>query len=79
MNTTGGTDIDWVIEHRSGFIVIENKTFSKNWIDIPVGQMLTFEQMYKKLNSDGRCHFLIFGLMIMLILRIQNQQLSILI
>ena len=23
--------------------------------------MITFEQMYKKLNSDGRCHFLIFG------------------
>lgn len=23
--------------------------------------MITFEQMCKKLNSDGRCHFLIFG------------------
>jgi hypothetical protein len=61
MNTTGGTDIDWVIEHRGGFIVMENKTFSKDWISIPVGQMITLEEMYKKLNSDGRCHFLIFG------------------
>ena len=23
--------------------------------------MITFEQMCKKLNSDGRCHFLVFG------------------
>lgn len=61
MLTTGGTDIDWIVEHRGGFIVMENKTFSKDWISIPVGQMLTFEQMYKKLNSDGKCHFFIFG------------------
>ena len=61
MKTTGGTDIDWVIEHRGGFIVMENKSFRKDWIRISVGQMITFEQMYKKLNSDGRCHFLVFG------------------
>ena len=61
MKTTGGTDIDWVIEHRGGFIVMENKTFSKDWIRLPVGQMITFEQMYKKLNADDKCHFLIFG------------------
>jgi hypothetical protein len=62
MNTTGGTDIDWVIEHRGGFIIMENKTFKKDWIHLPIGQILTFEQMYKKLNSDEKCHFLIFGL-----------------
>jgi len=61
MKTTGGTDIDWVIEHRGGFIVMENKSFNKDWITISVGQMITFEQMYKKLNADGRCHFLVFG------------------
>ena len=61
MKTTGGTDVDWVVEHRGGFIVMENKTFVNDWISLPVGQMITFEQMYKKLNSDGRCHFLIFG------------------
>ena len=61
MKTSGGTDIDWVVEHRGGFIVMENKTFSNDWINLPVGQMITFEQMYKKLNSDGKCHFLIFG------------------
>jgi len=61
MRTTGGTDIDWVVEHRGGFIVMENKTFSKDWLNLPVGQIITFEEMYKKLNSDGRCHFFIFG------------------
>ncbi len=61
MNTTGGTDIDWVIEHRGGFIVMENKSFYKDSITISLGQMITFEQMYKKLNADGRCHFLVFG------------------
>jgi len=61
MKTTGGTDVDWVVEHRGGFIIMENKTFTKDWIHLPVGQILTFESMYKKLNSDGRCHFLIFG------------------
>ena len=62
MKTTGGTDIDWVIEHRGGFIIMENKTIKNDWIHLPVGQILTFESMYKKLNSDGRCHFLVFGL-----------------
>ena len=61
MKTSGGTDIDWVIEHRGGFIIMENKSFYKNKISITIGQMITFEQMYKKLNADGRCHFLVFG------------------
>ncbi|MDH3278529.1 MAG: hypothetical protein OEM21_10585 [Nitrosopumilus sp.] len=61
MKTTGGTDIDWVIEHRGGFIVMENKTLNNNWIKIPQGQIITFENMYQKLNVDGRCHFLVFG------------------
>ena len=34
MQTTGGTDIDWVVEHRGGFIVMENKTFSNDLIRI---------------------------------------------
>ncbi len=61
MKTSGGTDIDWVIEHRGGFIVIENKTFKKDWINIPLGQMITFVQVYKKLNAEGKCYFHIFG------------------
>lgn len=61
MQVSGGTDIDWVIEHRDGFIIIESKTFSKNWINIPKGQVITLERMYKKLNSDNKCHMFIFG------------------
>ena len=61
MKATGGTDIDWVIEHRGGFIVLENKEFQNDLISIPWGKMIAFEQLYKKLNSDGRCHFLIVG------------------
>jgi len=61
MKVSGGTDIDWVIEHRGGFIIIENKTFSKNSIYLPIGQMITLEQMYKKLNADGKCHMFVFG------------------
>ena len=61
MKVSGGTDIDWVIEHRGGFIIIENKTFLKNSIYIPIGQMITLEQMYKKLNADGKCHMFVFG------------------
>ena len=37
MHTTSGTDIDWVVEHRGGFIVMENKTFPKDWKTYPVG------------------------------------------
>ena len=61
MNVSGGTDIDWLVERNGGFIVMENKTFSDDIIVITVGQMIAFENMYKKLNSDGRCHFLFFG------------------
>jgi len=61
MKATGGTDIDWLIEHRGGFIVLENKEFQTNYISIPLGQMIAFEQLFEKLNSDGRCHFLIVG------------------
>jgi len=61
MDTTGGTDVDWLIEHRGGFIIMENKGFFNDKISIPWGQMIAFEKLYDKLNSDGKCHFLFFG------------------
>jgi len=61
MEVTGGTDIDWLIEHRGGFIVMENKQFQSEHISLPLGQMIAFEKLYEKLNSDDKCHFLIFG------------------
>lgn len=61
MKITGGTDIDWLIERKGGFIVLENKEFQGDHISIPVGQMIAFEHLHEKLNSDGKCQFLIFG------------------
>jgi len=61
MQATGGTDIDWLIEHRGGFIVLENKEFQDDHISIPIGQMIAFAHLHEKLNSDNKCHFLIFG------------------
>ena len=61
MNTTGGTDLDWIIERKGGFIILEWKSINKNKISIPLGQMITFENLYDKLNRDGKCHFLIIG------------------
>ena len=61
MNTTGGTDVDWLIEHRGGFIIMENKSFFSDKISISLGQMIAFEKLHEKLNSDGKCHFLFFG------------------
>jgi len=61
MNTTGGTDIDWLIERNGNFIVMENKSFSEDTIVIPWGQLIAFEKLHEKLNSDGKCYFLVFG------------------
>jgi len=61
MKTTGGTDLDWIIERKGGFIILEWKSLIKDRISIPLGQMITFESLYYKLNLDGKCHFLIFG------------------
>jgi len=61
MKTTGGTDIDWMIEHRGGFVLMENKEFYNDSISIKKGQMIAFEKLHEKLNSDGKCHFLFFG------------------
>ncbi len=61
MKATGGTDVDWLIEHRGGFIVLELKEFTGNHISIPVGQMIAFEKLYERLSLGGKCAFLIVG------------------
>ena len=61
MKTTGGTDIDWLIEHRGGFIIMEFKEFHDNRIRIPLGQMIAFEKLHERLTLGGKCYFLIFG------------------
>ena len=61
MKATGGTDIDWLIEHRGGFIVLELKEFHDNVITIPLGQMIAFEKLHERLTSGGKCYFYVFA------------------
>lgn len=63
MRTTGGTDLDWLVEHRGGFIILECKEFHGDGGVFPVsrGQMIAFETLYKKLKSDGKCYFYFFA------------------
>ena len=61
MKTTGGTDIDWLIEHNGGFIILENKSFHNDMISIKVGQMIALQSLHEKLNYDGKCYLFIFG------------------
>jgi hypothetical protein len=37
MMTTGGTDTDWMIEYRGGFVILEFKGFHKYKINIAKG------------------------------------------
>ena len=61
MKASGGTDIDWLVEHRGGFLIMENKTLHNDLISIKWGQMIAFEKLHEKLNSDGKCHFIFWG------------------
>jgi hypothetical protein len=79
MDITGGTDVDWLIERKGGFIILESKEFRDNQISIPLGQMIAFEKLHERLSSDGKCFFFMYLEMTVLqILLIQNQQFGIL-
>jgi len=61
MEVTGGTDVDWLIERKGGFIILELKEFHNDHITISVGQMIAFQKLHERLNSGGKCYFLIVG------------------
>src|SRR3989344_1968799 len=61
MEITGGTDVDWLIERKGGFIILESKLFREEHITIPVGQMIAFERLYERLSSSGKCYFYLFA------------------
>ena len=61
MKITGGTDVDWLIERRGGFIILESKVFRDNQISIPLGQMIAFEKLHERLSSGGKCYFYVFA------------------
>jgi hypothetical protein len=61
MSITGGTDVDWLVERKGGFIILESKEFSENSITISLGQMIALENLYNRLISGGKCYFYFFA------------------
>ena len=61
MIATGGTDIDWLIEHNGGFVILEFKGFHNDKINITKGQMIAFEQLHEKLNKSTKCYLYVVG------------------
>ena len=61
MVASGGTDIDWLIEHKGSFIILEFKGFHNDKINIPQGQMIAYEKLYEKLNQSTKCYLYIVG------------------
>ena len=51
MIASGGTDIDWLIEHKGSFIILEFKGFHNDKINIAQGQMIAYEKLYEKILS----------------------------
>ncbi|MGI9567052.1 MAG: hypothetical protein ACR2LL_08590 [Nitrosopumilus sp.] len=61
MMTSGGTDVDWLIEHNGGFLILEFKGFHNDKINIAKGQMIAYEKLHKKLNKSAKCYLYIVG------------------
>jgi hypothetical protein len=61
MIASGGTDIDWLIEHSGGFIILEFKGFHNDKINIAKGQMIAYEKLHEKLNQTTKCYLYIVG------------------
>jgi hypothetical protein len=61
MVASGGTDIDWLIEHNGGFIILEFKGFHNDKINIAKGQMIAYEKLHVKLNQATKCYLYIVG------------------
>ena len=57
MIASGGTDIDWLIEHKGGFVILEFKGFHNDKINIAKGQMIAYE----KLNQATKCFLYVVG------------------
>jgi hypothetical protein len=61
MIASGGTDIDWLIEHKGSFIILEFKGFHNDKINIAQGQMIAYEKLHEKLNRVTKCYLYIVG------------------
>ncbi len=61
MIASGGTDIDWLIEHKGSFVILEFKGFHNDKINIPKGQMIAYEKLHEKLNLSTKCFLYVVG------------------
>ena len=61
MVASGGTDIDWLVEHNGGFIILEFKGFHNDKINIAKGQMIAYENLHEKLNQNTKCYLYVVG------------------
>ena len=61
MIASGGTDIDWLIEHKGGFVILEFKGFHNDKINIAKGQMIAYEKLHEKLNQSTKCYLYVVG------------------
>jgi len=61
MIASGGTDIDWLIEHKGSFIILEFKGFHNDKINIAKGQMIAYEKLHEKLNMATKCYLYVVG------------------
>jgi len=61
MMTSGGTDLDWLIEHNGGFVIFEFKGFHNDKVNIPKGQMIAYEKLHEKLNQSSKCFLYVVG------------------
>ena len=61
MLASGGTDIDWLIEHNGSFVILEFKGFHNDKINISMGQMIAYERLHEKLNQSTKCYLYFIG------------------
>lgn len=61
MIASGGTDIDWLIEHKGSFVILEFKGFHNDKINIAKGQMIAYEKLHEKLNRVTKCYLYVIG------------------
>lgn len=51
METSGGTDVDWLIEHNTGFIILELKTIHNRKITVRKAQMIAYQNLHSQLKN----------------------------
>lgn len=61
MRASGGMDVDWLVERKGNFIILEIKSFYDDRIRIPLGQIIAYQSLHEKLNETGKCYLYVIG------------------